>query len=62
MGKDLKDLHNQGQSDRANGNGYNTPNGFGTQLTNWGNERSKEIAAENNAYNAGWRNADKQSK
>lgn len=61
MGKTLNDHHNDGQSDRAEGNGYNLPHGLVEELTTWpGSDRSKQNIAENEAYRSGWRNADKQ--
>ncbi|MCB2130355.1 MAG: hypothetical protein KDE03_15130 [Rhodobacteraceae bacterium] len=60
MPKSLKDHHNQGETDRAQGNGYRPPHGILEELVTWpGSRQSKQNIAENDAYRKGWKNAGK---
>lgn len=61
MGKTLNDHHNKGQTDRAEGKGYNSPHGLLEEVMTWpGSSKSERNIAENKAYSSGWRNAGKQ--
>jgi hypothetical protein len=62
MAKTLTDIHNQGQNDRSEGNGYNPPHGLGEDLFTWTEAGCRKIAEENGAYRKGWENADEQAK
>ena len=58
MPKSLRDHHNDGEKDRAEGKGYNTPHGLVEELFTWpGSKASKKNIADNEAYRKGWRNA-----
>jgi len=59
MTKSRTDRHNDGQRDRAEGNGYNKPHGFFDEIFSLG-DRSDKIFDDNKAYREGWNNADKQ--
>jgi hypothetical protein len=48
--------HNKGEQDRAEGNGYNPPNGFLGGVFNLQYEDDQRAA-----YEAGWDNADEQA-
>jgi hypothetical protein len=50
---DLKYYHDKGEQDRAEGNTYTPPNGFLGGLIN--------MQYEDDAYETGWDNADKQA-
>lgn len=62
MGKSTTDHHNDGQSDRAEGNGYNRPHSHTEELFTWNSDSLKELNSDNKAYGDGWGNADKQDK
>lgn len=59
--KSRTDHHNDGQSDRAEGNGYNAPHGFFEEIFSLGKESDK-VFDDNKAYREGWSNADKQDR
>ena len=61
MGKDQTDHHNDGQTDRAEGNGYNAPHSTAEEIFSWpGSSSDKDRIADNEAYGKGYKNADKQ--
>lgn len=61
MGKTLTDHHNDGQSHRANNDGYNPPHGLLENVLTWHPDSSRKMNEENSAYRSGWDNADKQA-
>ena len=64
----LQDLHNKGERDRSEGaNNYKPPHSLGDEITTTflsfiphEREEHQNIVEENEAYNKGWRNTDKQ--
>lgn len=62
MSKSLNDHHNDGQTDRAEGNGYNAPHGLLEDVLTWSSDGCQRITEDNEAYRQGWENADKQDK
>lgn len=56
--KTRTDHNNDGQRDASEGNGYNAPHGFWDEMSTFGDER-KEVTENNQAYGAGFRNANK---
>lgn len=60
MTKNTTDRHNDGQTDRAEGNGYNAPHGFADEMLTFGTARS-QVTEDNKAYREGYRHADKQA-
>jgi hypothetical protein len=62
MGKTTQDHHNEGESDRADGNGYNRPHSHTEEFFTWSSDSVKEVNSDNSAYQKGWNNADKQDK
>ena len=62
MSKKLNDHHNDGQTDRAKGNGYHSPHGLAEDVFTWTSNGCRKITEDNSAYRSGWNNADKQDK
>jgi hypothetical protein len=55
-----QEAHNQGQTDRSQGNGHNPPHGTWDHVTAVTTERNAEITANNTAYNQGYEHAREQ--
>lgn len=49
-----QEAHNQGQTDRSEGNGHNPPHGTWDHVTAVTVERQAEITQTNSAYNQGY--------
>jgi hypothetical protein len=60
MSANPEKCHNDGQTDRANGNGYDKPHGIIADLTTWTSEGMREIATDNIAYHEGYTHTDSQ--
>ena len=57
-----QDAHNQGQTDRSEGNGYNPPCDTWDHVTAVTVERNAEITETNSAYNSGYSHVGEQTK
>ncbi|PTX59559.1 hypothetical protein C8N46_109148 [Kordia periserrulae] len=62
MGKNSKEYyHDKGEKDRAEGR-YKPPHDILDDFLTWSDSGMKKINEDNEAYNKGWRNTDKQKK
>jgi hypothetical protein len=62
MSADTQQHHNQGQTDRKEGNGQNPPHGTWDHVTAVSVERQAEITRDNSAYNEGYKHTGDQQK
>jgi hypothetical protein len=54
--------HDDGQTDRSEGSGYNKPHGIVADLTTWTTDGMRDIAIDNIAYHEGYTHSDSQIK